>query len=67
MWVKNLRSDYDLHTESDTNLTIWAACAKDELATETVFSNELKGQLPTWMGFYKLDRLNNEAIGPPNK
>ena len=38
---------------------IWAACAHDEVATENVFTDLLKGQLPGGDGFHKLDKLKD--------
>ena len=44
-------------------LTIWAAADYDQLGTEMVFSNLLKGQLPDLYGFKKLDDLVGKEIG----
>ena len=50
------------HVKSRTHVVIWAACAKDEVATETVFSSLLKGQLPGYGTFEKLKRLDEKVI-----
>ena len=44
-------------------LMIWAAADYDQLGTEMVFSNLLKGQLPDWNGFEKLFELRDKEIG----
>ena len=40
--------------KSETFVDLYAAAAEDELATETVFSSLLKGQVPGAKGFMKL-------------
>lgn len=42
---------------------IYAACAHDEVATENVFTDLLKGQLPDTYGFKKLKDLKGTMIG----
>ena len=48
---------------NEINFSIWAAADYDQLGTEMVFSNLLKGQLPDPDGFQKLKDLKDQEIG----
>ena len=61
-WCKILEKK-EVQTKGYSGISIYAACAHDEVATEGVFSRLLKGQLPDSSAFEKLWYLKGKQIG----